>query len=408
MDTSAVNESLASVVDNTLHRFPRKLIFPQRLEEYFNEDTRKERSWHLFIAGFFALLIYNLFLFSDYFMIHDVFKAALLVRLLVISPVMMIGMVIQYRNPRPFVRELVESIAIFLTGLSLIFLLVFSRSPFTTSYHPGIALVLIFSNIVVRVRFWHAVFVSMGIFIIYLLLLPFFYISSWTIEINNLVYFCSTVIISLVGNYRIEKEIRTNYLMALRERIHAMRLHDQNIELAELSSIDPLTGVPNRRSMDSFLERLTGGVGKEFLGVILFDIDNFKQYNDIYGHQEGDDCLKKVAAGINETLRSSRDFIARYGGEEFIVFLPGVDPEEAAHISERIRRHIFSLGITHSKGVQSEKVTLSGGLACGWVAQMPDTALLIQDADEALYTAKREGKNRIVSREFQHGGDTNG
>jgi len=184
---------------------------------------------------------------------------------------------------------------------------------------------------------------------------------------------------------------------AFRE-LHQLKkeLEASNVELERLSSIDGLTGIPNRRSFDEYLAKEWGRSVREenCLSLVLIDIDFFKKYNDGYGHQGGDDCLRKVATTLADTMRRSSDMVARYGGEEFAVVLPNTDIDGAVVIAEELRLAIEKLALKHEFSDAAEFVTISLGAAgipprCG-----EDSASLITLADEALYDAKAEGRNR--------------
>ncbi|WP_223144561.1 diguanylate cyclase [Deferribacter autotrophicus] len=159
---------------------------------------------------------------------------------------------------------------------------------------------------------------------------------------------------------------------------------------------DNLTEIPNRKY---FFDRLYMEYNrckryKQPLSIILCDIDDFKSYNDTYGHIQGDKCLKKVARTIKASLRRPGDFCARYGGEEFIVLLPDTSADGAIYLAEKIRYNVEKLRITH-KNSPYNVVTLSIGVATK-KANMEITAIeLIKFADSALYRAKENGKNRI-------------
>lgn len=168
--------------------------------------------------------------------------------------------------------------------------------------------------------------------------------------------------------------------------------------LEQLSLIDGLTGIANRRHFDETLEKewRLALANDNMISLILLDIDFFKKFNDHYGHLVGDDCLRKVVKVLIEALKRDGDFLARYGGEEFAVILPSTSMEKAWNISERLRTNVESLKIAHQESKVSEYVTVSIGVATikanGNMA--PDR--LIEKADYALYQAKHEGRNRVV------------
>jgi diguanylate cyclase (GGDEF)-like protein/PAS domain S-box-containing protein len=164
-----------------------------------------------------------------------------------------------------------------------------------------------------------------------------------------------------------------------------------------LASIDALTGVANRRSFDEFFEGewLRAIRAHTAISVLMIDVDQFKRYNDRYGHISGDNCLKEIARTIASCIRRPTDLVARYGGEEFIVVLPNTDSAGARLIAEQIRSALEQRQIPHEDGAYSV-VTVSIGCA----TQMPQvrslSTLLVKVADEALYQAKSAGRNCVA------------
>lgn len=178
-------------------------------------------------------------------------------------------------------------------------------------------------------------------------------------------------------------------------------LEAKNSELERLSSLDGLTGIANRRIFDEFIKRewLRAARDSRSISLILIDIDHFKKYNDGYGHQGGDDCLRKVARALAATVKRPSDLVARYGGEEFGVVMPDTDREGAAKIAEALRSAIDSMNLTHEFSTTTDHVTISLG-----VATMPPNGTtapeeLIARADEALYSAKESGRNQYKEAE---------
>ena len=160
---------------------------------------------------------------------------------------------------------------------------------------------------------------------------------------------------------------------------------------------DDLTGIPNRRS---FLGRILTEFNrsrrnKYSLSVIMIDIDHFKSYNDTYGHERGDECLKKVALAIQKTLKRPSDFCARYGGEEFIIVLPDTTQEGAMFIAEEIRTAVKNLEIEHEKSLPTGIVSISLGVATADNNLSISCEDLIRQSDKALYLAKDKGRNRV-------------
>ncbi|NJS09892.1 MAG: diguanylate cyclase [Microcoleus sp. CSU_2_2] len=177
-----------------------------------------------------------------------------------------------------------------------------------------------------------------------------------------------------------------------------LELESANRELQRLASIDGLTKIANRRCFDKILEsewrRMTRD--KQPLSLILCDIDFFKLYNDTYGHQGGDECLKAVAEILARNARRGGDLAARYGGEEFAVILPRTDARGAIRVAELIHRDLKAREIPHAGSNVSKFVTISMGVAIAMFDTEFSIERLIGDADRALYQAKLEGRDRIV------------
>ncbi|WP_319559097.1 diguanylate cyclase [Marispirochaeta sp.] len=280
-------------------------------------------------------------------------------------------------------------------ALSLIFLFHISRYKYASSYHLGLILVIIFANQVTRLRFSYALSVSVSTLLVYnvsILLQP---LIPGGVKIHNVLFLGAAVVMSLISNYSLEKERRINYLFALRDKIKVWELSDRNTFLREISRIDPLTGVPNRRHLEIFLAKLRQSSALKQLAIILIDLDFFKVYNDYYGHQQGDDCLQKVADGINQELRHGVDLLARYGGEEFIVVIPDLGLREARSVAFRLCEKIRNLALPHESAPGIKTVTISCGVAAGEKPFSDGFESLILRADQALYRAKAEGRNRV-------------
>ncbi|MGA7992343.1 MAG: sensor domain-containing diguanylate cyclase [Thermoanaerobaculia bacterium] len=175
-------------------------------------------------------------------------------------------------------------------------------------------------------------------------------------------------------------------------------LEAANRSLSLVATLDSLTGVPNRRMMDEMLDRAWRRAmrTKTPLSLIMIDIDHFKEFNDRFGHLEGDRCLVRVAEVMRSTLRRPDDFIARYGGEEFLAFPAAAAVETALGLAERLRVMVEQLPMEASGSGESRRVTISAGVA--GLDSVSDGSVfeVIASADRALYAAKKAGRNRVV------------
>ena len=183
---------------------------------------------------------------------------------------------------------------------------------------------------------------------------------------------------------------------------HALRMTFLETRLLnELAERDGLTGLYNRRMFDDYIQRIWRQSRREGvpLQLIFLDIDCFKLYNDVYGHQAGDDCLKRVAETIAWSAKRPFDLCARYGGEEFVLVVYAPPRDYAETLPEKIRRDVLSLAIPHQGSEIAPYVTISAGVAVVRPGADRSLAGFIQLADEALYEAKQSGRNRVVYRD---------
>ena len=172
---------------------------------------------------------------------------------------------------------------------------------------------------------------------------------------------------------------------------------DVEEHLSNLAIHDGLTGIYNRRYFDETLAREWKRTMREKapLSLIMLDIDYFKKYNDTYGHQAGDECLRQVATTISGALRRPADMAARYGGEEFVVVLPNLKLEDSAKFGETIRAKIESLKMEHKQSDANPFITVSLGIASVVPSSISSYEELVGAADKALYSAKNKGRNRV-------------
>jgi two-component system chemotaxis family response regulator WspR len=183
------------------------------------------------------------------------------------------------------------------------------------------------------------------------------------------------------------------------------QLAKANLALQKLSSIDSLTGIANRRSFDETLRKEWNRAmrNNKPIGLVMLDIDFFKLYNDHYGHQGGDVCLQKVAAGLNSAIHRETDLLARYGGEEFSAVLPDTDLNGAAKVAEEMRQAIKTLQINHARSKVCDIVSISIGVSSVVPPKGADPEILITAADQALYKAKEDGRDQVKTGEVRSG-----
>ncbi|SDT47946.1 PleD family two-component system response regulator [Pseudomonas sp. R4-83] len=180
-------------------------------------------------------------------------------------------------------------------------------------------------------------------------------------------------------------------------RVSQQQLLDTNLVLQRLMNSDGLTGLSNRRHFDEYLELewRRSLRDQSQLSLLMIDVDYFKSYNDSFGHVEGDEALRKVAAAIRDASARPSDLPARYGGEEFVLVLPNTSPGGARLVAEKLRQTVAALKIPHNTPAAGDSLTISIGLATMVPQAGSDCRLLISAADRGLYLAKNNGRNQV-------------
>ena len=389
-------DTLLIAVENELRRGPWQLRFADEVEAQFEEDTQRQRSRSMVVAGLISAIIYCLFLINDHSFRPEAFTTALILRLGVMLPFGLPILWWVYRGISPAKRETLMASTV--TVATIVSCMIASSSTAPYSYLDVFSFGLIFmvGNIVYLLRFSYAVWSSaISIVIILIWILPY---EPMPLEAKELALFTlmSVAVFTLVANYRFERSERTAYLHVLKETLRSGRYLQDNQELSRISLTDSLTHLANRRQFDTIFpvrwqEAVDKGLG---LGLMVIDVDHFKEYNDYYGHPQGDVCLRQVAKAMQACSRDT-DLLVRFGGEEFVVLMSDATPEAATSAAERMRRCVESLQIPTSGALAASFVTVSVGVAVLYpnVGLAPDE--LLSQADQALYAAKRQGRNRV-------------
>ena len=179
----------------------------------------------------------------------------------------------------------------------------------------------------------------------------------------------------------------------------AAKISSQICELERLASKDGLTNLFNRRVFDEYIEKQCCALARNQrqMSLIMVDIDHFKQYNDHYGHQAGDECLVTISWILQQSILRPADIVARYGGEEFVCLLPETDIKGALDVASRINQHVKDVAIPHAASPVENYVTLSMGIASLVPDDENSAQELVMLADEKLFQAKQQGRNRVVS-----------
>ena len=213
---------------------------------------------------------------------------------------------------------------------------------------------------------------------------------------------CDTVVLeSLVHEYgRLLEQLRK---VTKTSNETMVELGMKNLDLIDKMQNDALTGLYNRYYMEDSLKQVMIALSRSGskLGVLMIDIDYFKKYNDTYGHNMGDECLKTVAQTLRKSIKRAGDFVARYGGEEFIVALPMTDKDGACTIAKEMLENVRARSIPHEKSEVASCVTISIGVVTGVVKHSHKGVDYIKCADKALYVSKQNGRNQFTYMDYE-------
>jgi len=392
----------SSLVDNAISRIDSvtyfgSLKFPSKLEKLYQEERLKQREKEFIVIGITGILLYNLFVIVDYIMLPDIWLESFFIRIGIVTPLMILGLVSQRIAFLKEKLDFILAILIILVSGSIIFILFLSSNQNVLHYYPGIVLVVLFGNVVFRLNFQYALFSSVIVCIMHAISSLFIMKGHGDININSNMIMISGTVMSLIGNYYLEKEDRIKFLLNQKLIIERHRLQEINILLEKRVKRDPLTKLYNRDFFEyTFDKEWRNGLRYKYpIGVMFLDIDDFKAYNDNYGHQAGDYVLKKVSNVISKNANRFHEIAARYGGEEFVLLLPHVSLEEGLKLAEKVRRGVWKLAIPHDFSTHGV-ITVSIGVCSVIPRSNIKKENLLLAADEAMYHSKKMGKNRVT------------
>jgi diguanylate cyclase (GGDEF)-like protein len=377
-------DSLGSPFAEQLKQGFAQLKFTSLLEKEFREFYAAQNLPRARLSGLIALiLVLSVSCIEFVFGSAEVGGRINVLRLGVLSP--MLGLIV-IASYLPFLEkhyETVAAVGVTLVGLVATYICQIAALGGASYLLAGVLLVNLYACLFLGFQFYVGVSIS-ALFVVAHVVMGF----VLGLPLSELFYMTAILgtanVIGGISTYNLEHALRTNFLET--------RL------LNELAQRDGLTGLYNRRIFDDYIRRIWRQSRRETVSIeiIFVDIDYFKIYNDLYGHQAGDDCLKKVAGTIARCAKRPFDFSARYGGEEFVLVLYGPPQDYARALPEQIRRDVMDLAIEHQGSEVGNFVTVSVGVALAHPSSGRSLTGAIQTADEAMYQAKQEGRNRVV------------
>lgn len=372
------------------------LVFPEPVESRFEAEIGQRRAKLLRVVVFRTVLVYNLFLIGDWLLARDAFEIAVLVHFGLVSPWMLAASYLIQRSPGPFERNVLMVSVPLMMVAGVLAVFVASRDPLSSHYQYFVVIVLIYANAVLRPAFTAAVGLSLVTVVAHGITCALHQTMPLEAAITSSYGLIVAAWVSLMANYYIERDVRRSFLMRLKDNLAARDLQRTADDLQRISFVDALTGLANRRGVDTRAAALFAGAEarRQPFAVVMIDVDHFKGFNDRYGHLEGDRCLSLAGAAIRSAVRGGGDIVGRYGGEEFVVILPEADLLDGVRVAERMRRAVEDLAIPHDRS-QAGIVTVSAGVGVGRIDDPDSLREALAEADAALYEAKAAGRNRV-------------
>jgi diguanylate cyclase (GGDEF)-like protein len=379
----------------------RRLRFNEELEREFQQDYAHRYLTHMKIAGITGLVVFLACGILDMIWMPEMAGRTWFIRMVAGVPMLGVLLLLSFRQSMSKkYLQLINIIFYCIAVEGLIAISLNSTEPYNYYYYNAITVALVIFFVLSRVQFKWAILSAIIMWISLNVGLIVFgpAINKLAIIIITNYVFIGSAVSALIGTFLIERSLRQNYLQSRMLSLENRDLEESNLTLQYLSAIDGLTQIANRRSLDRGLaiEWQRALRKREPLGFIMADIDHFKVFNDTYGHQAGDECLRVVASSLKDYARRPGDLAARYGGEEFALVLTDSSAEQAGIIAEQMRDKIMSVVIKYKKNDPTH-VTASFGVASmvpGSGQASPEALILA--ADQAMYQAKRSGRNRVV------------
>jgi diguanylate cyclase (GGDEF)-like protein len=396
---STANHQALTEIESALAHRGLGLRFAPQLEAAYEAARSAERN--LWIAKYLVVYLVAklLFLLANMQVGSQVFKVSMMLRLGIVLPLTVIAVILLLR-PLPSWVHGVAAFTPLIAETALVMLLGrLSGSAISERYVWAAAVGIFAQTLLVRAPFRQSLIGSMVALTVFCTLCEIRWPGHFgpSVSLDHLIFVVGFSLPSLYERHSRERADRREFLLNETNRLRMDDILAMNSHLERLSSMDALTGIFNRRYLDAALARSCDIAldHQRWIGILMIDIDNFKSVNDAAGHQYGDLCLEQVAQVLQHSVRAGVDTVARYGGEEFVAILPDADKREAICIGERIRESIEAAGLPAAYG---KVVTISAGATAirGVRGSKFSAEDLVAIADQALYTAKNSGRNRVI------------
>jgi diguanylate cyclase (GGDEF)-like protein len=374
------------------------LRFPIDLERLYRRGRSNQRRKQLAVASMVGLVIYNVFVFANRAMFPDIGEDVLMVQLW-LSLFMMIMTITGFLMRMPLSwRETLYGLGTSVVAVISTWVLAHSQQTSALSFAVSLALIPMFSGVGARQPFWYTCATALITCISAAWLLTPHAALQRLVYIDSLFVIVNLTVYTLILAYTLEHSQRKEWLLAQLDERQRQALEAATQRLQQLSAVDPLTGICNRRQFEHDLNRIwqESLQDQRPVAMLIVDVDHFKPYNDGYGHPQGDQCLRQVADILTRAAHGGKGLAARMGGEEFGILLPGGSVDDGLALGECLCEAVRAARIEHSYSGMGI-VTISVGVASIRPDAGVDRISLFATADKALYEAKRMGRNRVVA-----------
>lgn len=406
-ETLQDKENNAQLIQRTLDEGFIHLRFPDSLEKNYLQIRNAQLFASMRITAISCVLFYSLFAFSDLLLPAGVTNQLLFIRFGITVPILLF---LGFLSLLPYFQSRIHYLincGILVVGWSLLGMMAILPEPWSYLYYMGFIPVVMMAFILVRYSLKAVtglIWILYSSLIIFILMHDFKPVSPQVDQIAGvvtIVFLVFWALVNLVGMYLayiVEYNTRSDYLKSRLLAWESEQLRVMSEQLQRLSTTDTLTNLANRRHFNEAFDEAWRLANRHqgAVNLLMIDVDNFKAFNDTYGHQAGDRCLAQIAQVLRDMTQRAGELAARYGGEEFVVILPGIDLSSAQASAERIRQQVQSLNIPHSQS-QLQVVTLCIGHAYVQPNSDMSAEAALNYADKLLYQAKEQGRNKVCS-----------
>lgn len=394
----------ASTVAEALTRKGWRLAFPEALEDQYMADQLERRVRYAIRTAVFALGVYNIFLLVDWLLMRDVFDLALLLRLGVYTPVSLVLIAVCHRHGTALANlfgawtvDWLTMVTTWFAALTIAVILLKSHSPYAHLYHAGYVVVLVYGNLLQRIRFRVAAVFSLGVMALHggVMLAVGTYPSALRVPMVLMLAF--TAASTLAFNYELERQNRRRYLLSLQETDLLAELKAAHAELIVLSQTDETTGLANRSAMDDYLKQVWATAQQEpqAVSLLLIEVDQLRGGVLQLDRHAMDRCVRELALALAASVRP-KDLMVRFDAQTFAALLPDVENIEAMVAADRLIDAVRALGLVLPGAHGDETLTVSIGVATATPADPQSSPqALVSRGQRALARATVAGRDLV-------------